>query len=275
MVAERTPGSNPRLAGDAIRNFLNDLFAVVRESSPEENVTLSPANLAIALGMLEPGATGDASTQLREVFNISDPLEFHESVSALEQSLEARVLTEGQEGEDPGEVAVRISNALYLNAGWVGASKTLVGGLAVQFVLPDEGRFEEVASRLPEAFEARTTKWALLRLPKFETRTNTPSAVLRSGLTDLGLPGIFETGNLQDLVGNSDVGVTRILHETFVAFDETGVEAAASTVIIGANFSGPRFEPVDVVLGRSFLFRISDSETGATLFIGQVTNPNE
>ena len=30
--------------------------------------------------------------------------------------------------------------------GWVGASKRYVGGLAVQFVLPDEGRFDEVAA---------------------------------------------------------------------------------------------------------------------------------
>ena len=36
--------------------------------------------------------------------------------------------------------------------GWIGASKSYVGGLSAQFILPDEGRFDEIAADLGRVF---------------------------------------------------------------------------------------------------------------------------
>ena len=107
-------------------------------------------------------------------------------MNALEQNLESRAPTAFNPGEDPGEITMRLANAvlalvnaLYMKAswlgtfdetatkdqsftgldgskrtvsmmnggsdssaagnGWMGATKTYVGGLSAQFILPDEG----------------------------------------------------------------------------------------------------------------------------------------
>src|SRR5690606_30903588 len=59
--------------------------------------------------------------------------------------------------------------------GWVAATKSYVGGLSAHFILPDEGRFDEVAANLPTVlsdYEANRTSGATLALPRFETRTS-------------------------------------------------------------------------------------------------------
>jgi serine protease inhibitor len=50
-----------------------DVSGAVRATSPAENVAVSPASIAIALAMLEPGTTGDARTQIRSLLRIDDP----------------------------------------------------------------------------------------------------------------------------------------------------------------------------------------------------------
>lgn len=158
--------------------------------------------------------------------------------------------------------------------GWIGATKSLAGDLYVQFILPDEGRFEELASSATEVFEAypeRSSSGASLVIPKFETRSSLP---LDSTLLEqLGVERIFEPSNLNRIAGDPTLRVNTALHATFLAMDEEGIEAAAATVIFGIAMSGPEFEPVPVVLDRPFLYRIVDNQSGATLFLGQITDP--
>ena len=389
LVSERSTDSvvDPEVAGEAITSFGNDLFAAARAEGPDENVTLSPMSIAIALAMVEPGANGDGLSQLHDVLNIDDPERFHASMNALERDLEARVPSEFGPNNDPGEITVRIANsaylqegfpfedayldaigtnygtvlnevdfrpdpdavaheindwiaeqtedrivdligdgvltestvltlvnALYLNAswiapfeesrtteeafslldgtttqiqlmngsggssargdGWVGATKSYTGGLRIQFILPDEGRFEEVAGRLPAVFEDYSevvTDGTRLRIPNFESRTTTE---LKDPLEALGLTAPFEGGNLLGIANTPTLAVGDVLHETFVAIDEQGTEAAAATVVLFSAFSGPPSPPVPVILDRPFFYRITDWFSGTTLFIGQITNPN-
>ena len=65
----------------------------------------------------------------------------------------------------------------------------------------------------------------------------------------------------------------RALHQTWLSVDESGIEAAAATVLIMIVVSGPAEPPVDVVLDRPFLFRIVDATTGAPLLLGRITDP--
>ena len=162
--------------------------------------------------------------------------------------------------------------------GWVGATKAYIGGLEIQFILPDEGRFEDVASRLPavfEEYEQRSTEGSTLVVPNFETRINLP---LEAELRALGLTAVFEEGNLLNTANDPQLVVGKVLHETFLLIDEEGTEAAAATIITLTPLSEPappEIEPVPVILDRPFLYRIVDQQTGATLFIGQIVNPNE
>lgn len=161
--------------------------------------------------------------------------------------------------------------------GWVGATKDYVGGLEIQFVLPDEGRFEEVASRLPAVFEEYaqgSTEGSTLVVPNFETRINLPP---EAELQALGLTAVFEEGNLLNTANDPQLVVGKVLHETFLLIDEEGTEAAAATIIVETALSDelPEIESVPVILDRPFLYRIVDNRTDATLFIGQIVNPNE
>ena len=389
VAARQTPNADPSTAGHAIAAFGADLFSAARSLTPiPGNVTVSPASVAVALAMVEPGAVGDAQAQLRALLRIDDPQAFHASMNALERNLEARVPEPFNEGDDPGEITARIANAAYLQQGypfradyleavgtnygpvlhevdfmsdpdavaheintfvadatneritdlvgdgvikpetvlalvnalylkaswlqtfehgdtvddtftnlegdalsvpmmhghsdssargdgWIGATKQYVGGLSAQFILPDDGRFDDIAANLPDVFaeyDANRTSGAELAMPRFETRFNTE---LSAALGKLGLTGPFVEGGLLGIADDPRLVIDQVIHETFVAMDEEGTEAAAATVVLMFPTSGPLLPPVPVTLDRPFLYRIIDDQTGAVLFIGQIVDPTE
>jgi serpin B len=386
VPARRAPLAGRELAGEAITEFGLDLFGQIRAGTPAANVTVSPASVAIALAMVEPGTVDLASEQMRAILRIDDPDAFHASMNALEQDLETRTPGTFGEDSDPGQVTVNVANAaflqrgypfeqgyldavgtnygpglrevdfapdpdlvahqindfvadatndqivdliadgtirpetvlalvnaLYLKAswlapfneaatadrpftlldgttvdvalmngfgtssaagnGWVGATKSYVGGLSAQFILPDEGRFDEVAGNLSAVladYALNVTSGAELVVPRFETRTSTE---LTSALKGLGLTAPYAEGGLLGVANDPRLVIDQVIHEAFVAMDEEGTEAAAATVVLEYPTSGPLLPPVPVVLDRPFLYRIIDDASGATLFIGQITNP--
>ncbi len=117
-VSDREPGGDPAIAGQSITTFGFDLFAALAAlNAPDADVTISPASVAIALAMLEPGTVADAQSQLRTLLSIDDPAAFHASMNGLEQALEGRVPEDFGDG-DPGEITMRISNASFLQPGY-------------------------------------------------------------------------------------------------------------------------------------------------------------
>lgn len=386
VAARAAPAGGPGVAGEAITKFGLDLFTQVRSSDPSANVTVSPASVAIALAMVEPGTVDVAQEQMRTLLRIDDPAVFHASMNALEQDLEARTPGSYGEDDDPGELTIDIANAaflqhgypfesdyldavgssygpvlrevdfmpdpdrvaheindfvadatndqivdliadgtikrdtvlalvnaLYVKAswletfdesattdqpfttlddstvdvalmngtssssatgdGWVAATKSYVGGLSAQFILPDQGRFDEIAANLPTVltdYELNRTSGAVLAVPRFETRTSTE---LSQALNALGLTAPYRPGGLLGIADDPQLIIDQVIHEAFVAMDEDGTEAAAATVVLAYPVSGPPSPPVPVVLDRPFLYRIIDDTTGATLFIGQITDP--
>ncbi len=156
--------------------------------------------------------------------------------------------------------------------GWVGASKNYVGDLVAQFVLPDTDRFDEIAAFLPDAFAELSkpnNNGTDFAMPRFETRLNT---TLDETLKAQGLIAPYSPGGLTGIADDTRLVIDKVAHETYVAFDEDGTEAAAATVVLMMPVSAP-LDPVTVTLNRPFYYRISDRTSGATLFIGQVTNP--
>lgn len=394
-VADRQAATaDPTVAGRAITAFGAELFAALRAGTDSgANLTISPTSVAIALAMVEPGATGDAVAQLRDLLAIGDddPAGYHASMNALEQDLEARqpdpVESDvGGQEQDPGEVTIRLANAAYLQRGypfepayletiganygpvlnevdfppdpdavahainafvadatndripelvadgvidpatvlalvnalylkaswlepfqaeatvdgpftradgtevtapmmhgasgsssegegWRGAEKPYVGGLAVQLVLPDEGRFDEVAANMAQVaaeFDANRAGGAELVLPRFEVRANRQ---LDPALKALGLTAPYEPGHLLGIADDDTLALDQVIHETWVAMDEEGSEAAAATVVLFVATSAPAEPPQPLILDRPFLYRIYDQRSGATLFLGQVTDP--
>jgi serpin B len=63
-----------------------------------------------------------------------------------------------------------------------------------------------------------------------------------------------------------------VLHETFVAVDESGTEAAAATAVVMRESSGV-YNQHALVCDRPFLFVIHDTAQDAPLFVGRVADP--
>ena len=157
--------------------------------------------------------------------------------------------------------------------GWVGARKPLVGGLSFDVVLPDAGRFDEVAARFADVageLASSPNPGGELVVPRFETRVNTE---LTDVLQQMGLTAPFAEGSLLGIADDPKTMIDSVLHESWLSVDETGIEAAAATVVLMVASSAPVTEPVAVVLDRPFLFRIVDQVSGAVLFSGRIMNP--
>ena len=389
MPARVVSTESPSIAGEAVAAFGHEVFAgSTALAEPSANVVISPLSVAIALAMLEPGATGAARTQLRTLLHIDDPVAWHASMNTLTRELEARAaeLPVPDDEQDPGEFVARVANAAFVqpdypflpayldvvgtnygavieeldfmvdqtaaadrinefvadatddhitdlvgpsdidpttklalvNAlllraswqrgfdaaetvddgftlldgspvimpfmhgfgdrsgsgdGWVAASKQLVGNVHLDVVLPDDGRFDEVAATLPDVlseFDLNATDGAELVVPRFETRVD---IALGDVLQGIGLTAPFEEGNLLDIADEPRLVLDNAFHQTWLSVDETGIEAAAATVLLMMATSAPALAPVPVVLDRPFLFRIVDGASGATLFAGRIMNP--
>jgi serpin B len=63
-----------------------------------------------------------------------------------------------------------------------------------------------------------------------------------------------------------------VVHQTFVAVDEDGTEAAAATAVGMADSAVARSHTL--VLDRPFLFVIHDTAHGTPLFVGRVADPS-
>lgn len=161
--------------------------------------------------------------------------------------------------------------------GWQAIELPYVGETAaMDIIVPDEGRFEEIESGLD--LETVSAMWAGLQptpvqlaLPKFEF---TSEFALEEQLKTLGMTDAFDPDRA-DFTGMADARelyISNVVHQAFVAVDEEGTEAAAATAVIVGVTSAPMFD-VTLTIDRPFIFLIRDLSTGQILFMGRVTNP--
>ena len=147
--------------------------------------------------------------------------------------------------------------------------------VAMVVVLPDEGQFQAVESQL-DATLLQDVLGSLqpadvdLSLPKFSFRTKYQ---LRKTFEAMGLTTVFD-GSRADLSGINDgaeaLAVSAVIHETYLAVDEKGTEAAAATAVVVEGMGAPQTQ---VAVDRPFVFFIHDIQTGAILFMGSIRNP--
>jgi serpin B len=117
-----------------------------------------------------------------------------------------------------------------------------------------------------------------LYLPRFsiETRADLPPV-----LAALGMPLAFDMDRA-DFTGihvpeneTDRLYVKKVIHQANIDVDEKGTEAAAATAVVMATGGGPSpLKEITLRLDHPFLFFVRDLETGAVLFMGQVTDPS-
>ncbi len=147
---------------------------------------------------------------------------------------------------------------------------------AIDIVVPDEGRFEEVESSLD--YESASAILSSLQpasvslgLPKFKYESEFG---LADQLKALGMTDAFEP-DLADFSGmfeRDDLYISAVVHKAFVAVDEKGTEAAAATAVI-VGVTSAQISKLTLTIDRPFIFLIRDIATGQILFIGRVLNP--
>ncbi len=153
--------------------------------------------------------------------------------------------------------------------GWLAAEIPYVGNdFAMLVVVPDEGRWDDVRSRLgtglvEEVDGALGDTAHELALPRWSTHTEID---LLGFLTELGAapgayPGISPEAFLAAAVHGADIAV-----------DEWGTVAAAATAF---GFDESAAGPPELIVraDRPYLYLIRHVPSGLVLFLGQVTDP--
>jgi serpin B len=127
----------------------------------------------------------------------------------------------------------------------------------------DSARLDDVVSSLGRHEVAMT-------MPKFKFES---SFDLVKALSDLGMPIAFSgRADFSGVTREADLYLSGVFHKAFVAVNEAGTEAAASTAVVGGVTSVP--EPAEIHLNRPFLFFVRDRSTNTVLFFGRVTDPS-
>jgi serpin B len=104
-------------------------------------------------------------------------------------------------------------------------------------------------------------------LPRFKL---TSEFELENTLSEMGMPQAFsDTADFSGMNGETDLGISRVIHKAFVEVNEQGTEAAAATAVVMATRGGSQTIRVD----RPFVFFIFDRDSGSILFLGRVANP--
>ncbi|MEO7413469.1 MAG: serpin family protein [Opitutaceae bacterium] len=165
----------------------------------------------------------------------------------------------------------------------------LGGSLQFLILLPDEGRsLEAIASKITaDDFlrwgksdrAPRPTSIALF-LPKFRVEGKT--LPLGQALRGIGVKSAFDeprgSANFNRMAQRSGTNyllLSDVFHQTFIALDEEGTEAAAATaasMALAASAVKP-VEPIEVHVDRPFLFAIQHRASGTCLFVGRITDP--
>ena len=120
---------------------------------------------------------------------------------------------------------------------------------------------------------------AIVHLPKF--RVEPAALALSDALRALGLETTFDhpagSANFDAMAPRTPdayLFVGEVLHKSFIAIDEHGVEAAAATaVMVPLGMGPPRKSPPVIRVDRPFIFAVQHAASGACLFLGRVTDP--
>jgi serpin B len=144
--------------------------------------------------------------------------------------------------------------------------------LAMTLALPHPGaEARALRDLLAHGLVADGTPDVTLTLPRWTYRVDTD---LVRPLQRLGMLQAFTDGaDFSAMTTDAELAVSDVLHQTFVAVDEAGTEAAAATAVVMGETALPVTNHA-LVLDRPFLFVIHDTAHGTPLFVGRVADPS-
>ena len=162
--------------------------------------------------------------------------------------------------------------------GWQAVELPYVGSnLAMTVILPDDlATFEDSfdAARLIAIVGSLERTEVVLTMPTFDTETRADLGPL---LVAMGMPTAFDplAADFSGLTTEAQLFIQAVIHRANITVDEAGTEAAAATVILMGDTSGPGSPPIELRLDRPFLFVLRDVPTGAVVFMGRVADPSQ
>jgi serpin B len=135
------------------------------------------------------------------------------------------------------------------------------------------------ADMLTQFAKLETKRDVDLSLPKFKFEP--PTIPLSDKLKALGMKSAFDvpkgSANFDKIAARKPdnyLAISEVFHKTFIAVDERGTEAAASTAVdLVLSLRIKKEGPIAVKVDRPFLYAIQHVPSGACLFIGRVTDP--
>jgi len=167
-------------------------------------------------------------------------------------------------GEDFGAVSLRLEDGSQMwlvlpDAGFTPAD-LLESGHVLTFLLDS-----------PLDSQNQKSLKVNLTIPKFDVFADLP---LSDAMKEMGITDVFhpEEADFSPITEDEPVWLDAASHAARVRIDETGVEAAAYTVMMAAGAAMPPEDEMDFVLDRPFLFAIT-SRDGLPLFTGIVNTP--
>lgn len=159
--------------------------------------------------------------------------------------------------------------------GWQAVDLPYDGGASMTIVMPDAGTFDAFERDMSGAVLARINGAlqqgkVAVTMPRFHAEQRVDLVpVLRA----LGMRDAFDP-NRADLTGiNPTVPlyVSQVVHQATIDVDEKGTEAAAATAVVIREVSAAANR---ITVDRPFLYFVRDTQTGAILFMGRVTDPS-
>lgn len=144
-------------------------------------------------------------------------------------------------------------------------------------LLPDEG--VSVSNALAsftgqdfiDAVNNPTPMKVVVNIPKFDLECKFE---LNDALSAMGMPTAFSSAADFTNLGVSPLGniyLSKVMHNTFIRYDEKGTKAGAATVVAFDGESAP-VEIEYLTFDRPFIYAIIDTSSGTPIFIGAVQN---
>nr|XP_006133746.1 alpha-1-antitrypsin-like [Pelodiscus sinensis] len=152
------------------------------------------------------------------------------------------------------------------------------GNAAALFILPDEGKMEQVEEAL---LKETVSKWAKsleqreidLYIPVFSV---SGTYDVKELFQKMGVIDVFtDKADLSGITGERNLKVSKAVHKALVDVHENGTEAAAVTVVEIMFMSAPIDDPPTIKFNRPFIIIIIDKTTCSMLFLGKIVNPTE
>jgi serpin B len=122
-------------------------------------------------------------------------------------------------------------------------------------------------------FESSRFTGVQIDLPKFKYEFK---SLLNGPLTELGLDEAFTPeADFSRITPDTDIWISRVIHQTFIDVQEEGTEAAAATIVemVERSSAGGAGSPIPFKADRPFLYLIKENSTGAIVFMGKVGKP--